>query len=111
MRVSLEPYSGVKPDPTAATHVDVEERSIREAPYPCKESGALCEEAFDVGAVDVGDAKVERPSLRVACGFLGAARISVALHDGNCLPGKCLSQRGEQAGESPAGHPEYRRVA
>jgi hypothetical protein len=44
----------------------VEERRIGEAPYPCKESRTLDEEPFDVGAVDVVDAKVECPALRVA---------------------------------------------
>ena len=65
--VSVEPHGGVKPDPTASTDVDVEERGVGEAPYPCEETGVFDEEALDVGAVDVVDAKVERPSLRVAC--------------------------------------------
>ena len=52
---------------TAATDVDVKERGVGEARHPCKESRTFYQEALDVGAVDVGDAKVERPSLRVAC--------------------------------------------
>ncbi len=63
---SLDPHTGIKPDPTAATHIDVEERCVREAPYPCNEPRTLHEEPFDVGAVDVVDAKVECPALRVA---------------------------------------------
>lgn len=43
-------------DAAASTEIDVDERGIREATYPCKESGAFDEEAFDVHAVDVVDA-------------------------------------------------------
>ena len=63
---SIGSYAGVKPDSAAATHVDVEEADVREAPYPCEESRTFDEEVLDVGAVDVVDAKVERPSLLVA---------------------------------------------
>jgi len=65
-RRSLEPYRGINPEPTASTDVHVEERRIGEAPYPCKESRTLDEEVLDVGAVDVVDAKVERPPLCMA---------------------------------------------
>ena len=74
MRVSLEPHTGIKPDPAASTDIHVEERRVGEAPYPCEESRTFDEEAFDVGAVNVADPKVECPSLRVACFQLSALR-------------------------------------
>ena len=76
---SVAPHTGIKPDPAASPHVDVEERGIRKAPYPCEQSRTLDEEALDVGAVDVVDAKVERPSLRCGLGNdLGFVGISAA---------------------------------
>ena len=51
---SVHPYAGIKPNRPASTHIDVEERRVREAPYPREESTTLDEEAVEVGAVDIG---------------------------------------------------------
>ena len=83
----------IKPDSTASTDVDVEERRVREAPYPCKKPRTLHEEALDVGAVDVRDSKVERPSLRVACGAEAFLRVRVAVDDGHRSTRKRLGER------------------
>jgi hypothetical protein len=77
----------------------MEERSVREAPYPSDESGTLHKEALDVGAVDVGESKVERPSLGVALSAGASLGVCVAVDDGDRLAGKGLSQGAEEAGE------------
>ena len=78
---SVEPHAGVKPDPTRAPHIHVEERRVGEAPYRREESRTLDEEALDVGAFDVRHPKVKRPSLRVAWGATrDSLEISAAAH-------------------------------
>jgi len=75
---SLDPNVGIKPDPTASTDVDMEERRVWEAPYPCEKPGTFHEEALDVGAVDVGDPNVNRPSLPMHVGGLRTSRTDPA---------------------------------
>jgi len=71
----------MKPNPTASTHVHVEERFVREAPNARKEARTLYEEALDVGAVDVVDAKAERPSLSMTCRVRSSSRIGIPVDE------------------------------
>ena len=100
---SIEPHGGVKPDPAASAYVDMEEHGVREAPYSGQESGTFDEETLDVGAVDVGESKVERPSLGVALGVGAPHGVRVAVDDVDGSPGERLGELGEEVHELGGG--------